>query len=126
GRYWHNFLHKDSGLPSNFLNQIKGIDANRAWFSTDKGLAYYDGANWAVYRPALDTHKPEMFVRDAAGVVKKIPVHTAPAHNYVLGVDFQGDDLWVATAKGLSHGIRLKSSIETAQVSSTHKMVRKK
>ena len=71
GRYWHNFLQKDSGLPSNFLNQIKAVDANRAWFSTDKGLAYYDGTNWAVYRPALDTHKPEMLVRDADGNVKK-------------------------------------------------------
>ncbi len=108
GRYWHNFLTKDSGLPSNFLNQIKGIDANRAWFSTDKGLAYYDGTNWAVYRPALDTHKPEMLVRDAAGKITNIAVDTAPAHNYVLGVDFQGDDLWVATAEGLSHGIRQK------------------
>src|SRR5579859_2452402 len=92
GRYWHNFLQKDSGLPSNFLNQIKGIDANRAWFSTDKGLAYYDGTNWAVYRPALDTHRPEMLVRDAQGNARNIPVRSAPAHNYILGVDFQDDD----------------------------------
>ncbi|MGA7573530.1 MAG: two-component regulator propeller domain-containing protein [Terriglobales bacterium] len=106
GRYWHNFLQKDSGLPSNFISQVKAVDANRAWFSTDKGLAYYDGANWAVYTPALDTHKPEMLVRNAAGTVTQIDVQTAPAHNYILGVDFQGDDLWVATAKGLSHGIR--------------------
>jgi ligand-binding sensor domain-containing protein len=119
GRYWHNFLTKDSGLPSNFLNQIKGVDANRAWFSTDKGLAYYDGTNWAVYRPALDTHKPEMLVRDAAENVKKIPVQTAPAHNYILGVDFQGDDIWVATAKGLSHGIRQKNAVQTARAVST-------
>ncbi len=108
GRNWHNFLTKDSGLPSNFLNQIKGVDANRAWFSTDKGLAYYDGTNWAVYRPALDTGKPEMFVRDADGNTTRVEVDSAPAHNYILGVDFQGDDLWVATAKGLSHGIRQK------------------
>ena len=108
GRNWHNFLTKDSGLPSNFTNQVKAIDANRAWFSTDKGLAFYDGANWAVYRPALDTGKPEMYVRDGEGTVTSIPVDTAPAHNYILGVDFQGDDLWVATAKGLSHGIRQK------------------
>jgi ligand-binding sensor domain-containing protein len=105
GRYWHNFLTKDSGLPSNFTNFIKGVDRNRAWFGTDKGLAYYDGTNWAVYRPALDTGKPEMTVRDAAGHITQIPVDTAPAHNYVLGIDFQGRDLWVATAKGLSHGI---------------------
>jgi ligand-binding sensor domain-containing protein len=126
GRYWHNFLQKDSGLPSNFLNQIKGVDGNRAWFSTDKGLAYYDGTNWAVYRPALDTHKPEMLVRDGAGNVKKVPVQTAPAHNYILGVDFQVDDIWVATAKGLSHGIRLKDSVQTARVMSRKQVTDKK
>ena len=108
GRNWHNFLTKDSGLPSNFTNQVKAIDANRAWFSTDKGLAYYDGTNWAVYRPALDSGKPEMLVRDADGKTTSIPVDTAPAHNYILGIDFQGDDIWVATAHGLSHGIRQK------------------
>jgi hypothetical protein len=106
GRYWHNFLTKDCGLPSNFTNMVKGVDANHAWFCTDKGLAYYDGANWAVYRPSLKDGKPEMTVRNADGTVSPIPVSTAPAHNYVLGVDFQGDDIWVATAKGLSHGIR--------------------
>src|SRR5271169_3417147 len=108
GRSWHNFLTKDSGLPSNFTNQVKGVDGQRAWFSTDKGLAYYDGTNWAVYRPALDNGKPEMLVRDADGNTTRVEVDSAPAHNYILGVDFQGDDLWVATAKGLSHGIRQK------------------
>src|ERR1035438_10871417 len=37
GRYWKNFLAKDSGLPSNFLNQVKALDGTRAWFATDKG-----------------------------------------------------------------------------------------
>ncbi len=106
GRYWHNFLTKDSGLPSNFINFLKGVDGKRAWFCTDKGLAYYDGVNWAVYRPSLIDGKPEMTVRDAQGKVTPVSVTSAPAHNYVLGVDFQGDDIWVATAKGLSHGIR--------------------
>ncbi|HEY2473117.1 MAG TPA: two-component regulator propeller domain-containing protein [Terracidiphilus sp.] len=105
GRYWHNFLTKDSGLPSNFTNVVKGVDANRAWFGTDKGLAYYDGVNWAVYRPSLATGQPEMTVRDANGTTTQVAVKTAPAHNYVLGIDFQGSDIWVATAEGLSHGI---------------------
>ena len=111
GRNWHNFMEKDSGLPSNFLNQVKGVDGNRAWFSTDKGLAYYDGENWAVYRPALQTGKPEMLVRDAQGKVKQVATDTAPAHNYIFGVDFQGNDIWVATAKGLSHGIRIEREV---------------
>src|ERR1017187_9521974 len=105
GRYWHNFLTKDSGLPSNFTNVVKGVDANRAWFGTDKGLVYYDGVNWAVYRPSLTTGKPEMTVRDAQGRITQVPVTTAPAHHYILNIDFQGNDIWVATAKGLSHGI---------------------
>jgi ligand-binding sensor domain-containing protein len=108
GRNWKNFLDKDSGLPSNFLNQVKAVDGRRAWFATDKGLAYYDGENWAVYRPSLDHHKPEMLVRDAAGAVMRADADSAPAHNYILGIDFQGDDVWVATAHGLSHGIRIQ------------------
>jgi len=113
GRYWHNFLTKDSGLPSNFTNFVKGVDANRAWFCTDKGLAYYDGANWAVYRPSLTTGKPEMMVRDRQGRVSQIAVSTAPAHNYILGIDFAGGDIWVATARGLSHGIRQQQGTST-------------
>jgi hypothetical protein len=50
-----------------------------------------------------------MIVRDAAGNSTRIGVDTAPAHNYIFGVDFQGDDIWVATAHGLSHGIRTKN-----------------
>jgi len=118
GRYWHNFLTKDSGLPSNFTNYIRGVDANRAWFCTDKGLAYYDGTNWAVYRTSLRDGKPEMTVRDAAGNVTPVEVATAPAHNYILGIDLQGDDIWLATAKGLSHGIRQPA--ETHAQKGTH------
>jgi ligand-binding sensor domain-containing protein len=111
GRNWRNFLDKDSGLPSNFLNQVKGVDGDRCWFSTDKGLAYYDGENWTIYRPSLDTGKPEMLLRRADGNVTNIPVDSAPAHNYTFGVDFQGNDIWVATAKGLSHGIRILEEV---------------
>jgi ligand-binding sensor domain-containing protein len=110
GRNWHNFLQKDSGLPSNFLNQVKAVDGSHAWFSTDKGLAYYDGANWAVYRTSPENRKPEVVVRDATGAVTRSETATAPAHNYALGVDFQGDDIWVATAHGLSHGVREDST----------------
>ena len=107
GRNWRNFLDKDSGLPSNFLNQVKSLDGTRTWFCTDKGVAYFDGTNWATYRPGLKTHAPEMLVRDASGKTEAVAVDTAPAHNYTFALDFQGNGIWVATAKGLSHGIRI-------------------
>jgi ligand-binding sensor domain-containing protein len=108
GRNWRNFLTKDSGLPSNFLNQIKAVDGTRAWFSTDKGLAYFDGENWAVYRPALESGRPELILRDQSGRITHATAESAPAHHYVFGIDFQGNDIWVATAKGLSRGIGVK------------------
>jgi ligand-binding sensor domain-containing protein len=108
GRYWKNFLTKDSGLPSNFINMVKGVDGKRAWFATDKGLAYYDGAAWTVYRPSLETRRPEMLVRDAKGETTRLDAATAPSHHYILGLDVQGDDVWAATAHGLSHGVKEK------------------
>jgi hypothetical protein len=50
-----------------------------------------------------------MLVRDAQGAVTRVAVETAPAHHYIFGIDFQGDDVWVATARGVSHGIRMKT-----------------
>jgi hypothetical protein len=47
-----------------------------------------------------------MFVRNSQGVLSQVAVETALAHNYILGVDFQGEDIWVATASDLSHGIQ--------------------
>jgi hypothetical protein len=65
------------------------------------------------YRPALDTHKPEMLVRDAAGAVKKVAVQRPGAQ--LRSALTQGDDLRVATARDFSHGIRQKNSVETAR-----------
>ena len=48
-----------------------------------------------------------MLARDASGVVTHVPVQSAPAHHYTFGIDFENNDVWVATAKGVSHGIRI-------------------
>ena len=72
-----------------------GITFSPKAADTDKGLAYNDGVNWAVCRTSLTTGKPEMTVRDARGKVTSVAVTAAPAHNYVLGSDFRGDDIWV-------------------------------
>ena len=47
----------------------------------------------------------------------KVHTPTSIAHNYVINMAFQGDDIWVATAVGLSHGMResLKEGESTEQ-----------
>jgi len=93
---------KDSGLPRTSSTLSRAWDGKRAWFCTDKGLAYYDGVNWAVYTPSLKDGKPEMTVRDAQGKVTRLPSAARRPTYYILASTFKANDIWVATAKGLS------------------------
>ena len=108
GRNWHNFMAKDSGLPSNFTNQVKALDANRAWFSPTKVSPITTARIGRSIVPRSIPASRRCTCAMPSGKITNLAVDSAPAHNYVLGVDFQGNDIWVATAKGLSHGIRSK------------------
>jgi ligand-binding sensor domain-containing protein len=52
GRHWRGFYNQDSGLPSDFNNNIKARSGNEAWFCTDKGLGAAMDAptnTWVAY-----------------------------------------------------------------------------
>ncbi len=106
GHNWYNYLSTDSGLASDFINatQTRGDDV---WACTDKGLSYlnFKTNTWITYRPNKDTGKGEIVITAADKKVTKIETATSLAHNYVLNMAFQNEDIWVATAAGLSHGI---------------------
>ncbi len=144
GRNWHNYLTKDSGLASDFINSPK-TRGNEVWACTDKGLSMldYQSNTWVTYRPSKQpgagpgtsnvepgfsparaalkggstsaaalkggnsTFAPhgEIEITWPDGKKEKLSTPTALAHNYILSMDFQGEDIWVATAQGLSHGI---------------------
>ena len=133
GRNWHNYLAKDSGLASDFINAPKSR-GNEVWACTDKGLSMLDYATntWVTYRPAgqigqattpsatsdRDLSAPkwtstskewprrgEIAITWPDGKKEELSTPTSLAHNYILNMDFQGEDIWVATARGLSHGI---------------------
>jgi hypothetical protein len=116
GRNWHNYLKKDSGLPSDFVNGVQAR-GNDVWVATQKGLSEldYKTNTWVTYRPvdwkSLDTAKEakarrgEILITYPDGRKSKLVTPTSLPHNYVLNVAFQGKDIWVATAAGLSHGI---------------------
>ncbi len=42
------------------------------------------------------------------GETKEIDASTSISHNFVIGVDTQGDEIWIATSKGVSRGERIK------------------
>jgi len=107
GRNWHNYLTKDSGLASDFINAPKSR-GDGVWACTDKGLSYlnYKTNTWVSYRPAKKTGRGEIEITWPDSKKNKLETPTSLAHNYILNMDFQGEDIWVATAQGLSHGIR--------------------
>ncbi len=107
GRNWHNYLTKDSGLPSNFINAVKSR-GNQVWACTQKGLSEFNPTTntWITYRPDAKTGRGEILITRPDGSKRQIASSTTLAHNYILNLDFQGDDIWVATANGLSHGAR--------------------
>ena len=130
GRNWHNYLTKDSGLASNFINGVQAR-GNIVWVATQKGLNEFDYKTntWVTYRPAdwrlLDTDKPakagrgEIIVTPPKGKKTRIETPTSLPHNYILNMAFQGKDIWVATADGLSHGIRQSDKEESGNESVT-------
>ena len=107
GRNWHNYLTKDSGLASDFINAPKSR-RNEVWACTDKGLSMLDYSTntWVSYSPSKQKGQGDITITWPDGKKEKLETPTALAHNYILNMDFQGEDIWVATALGLSHGIR--------------------
>ncbi len=107
GRNWHNYLTKDSGLASNFINAVHSR-GDEVWASTQGGLSELDTRTntWVSYRRDAKTGRGEILVTHADGSKERIATETSVAHTYILNTDFQGDDIWVATAQGLSHGMR--------------------
>ena len=107
GRNWHNYLSKDSGLISDFINAPKSR-GDQVWACTDKGLSMldYKTNTWVSYRPNQKTGKGDVLITWPDGKKEQFTTATTLAHNYILSMDFQGEDIWVATALGLSHGVR--------------------
>ncbi|MGB9420485.1 MAG: hypothetical protein WBR14_06200 [Candidatus Acidiferrum sp.] len=105
GHNWFNYLSTDSGLASDFINatQTRGDDV---WACTDKGLSYlnFKTNTWVTYRPNKETGKGEIVITAPDKKTNTIETATSLAHNYILNLAFQGEDIWVATAAGLSHG----------------------
>jgi len=103
GRKWRNFMDHDSPLISNFINFVK---AHRefCWIGSDNGLNATDRENWWSYRIDPDSGIGLVTWHSQDGTEEHFTTETIFPHNFILGICFQGDDIWVATEKGVARG----------------------
>jgi ligand-binding sensor domain-containing protein len=108
GRHWRGYAKQEGGLPSDFLNNLKAHSGREAWFCSDKGLGVISdgpGDTWIVYTrdPGRDTGRAT--ITKAGKVVEVTSTGLNVPHNFEINMDIDGNDVWVATAKGLAWGI---------------------
>jgi ligand-binding sensor domain-containing protein len=102
GKYWKGYFDHDSGLASNFINFVK-VNGRVAYVCTDKGLSTTDGTTWVTYK-RNENDSNGIAIITSGTEKKEIPLSPSIAHSFVINADALGDELWVATSKGLSRG----------------------
>lgn len=108
GRYWRGYYSHETGLPSDFGNAVKGRNANEAWFATDKGVgvvADFATDTWVTYTLDPDTLRGKAVVSRQQKTLEVVDMPKSIPHNYALWVDFDGNDTWVGTSKGIGWAI---------------------
>jgi len=108
GRHWRGLYAHETGLPSDFGNAVRGRCANEAWFSTDKGLgalADFPTETWVTYTRDPGALTGKAVIHRGKEVLKSVPLPRCLPHNYVLWVEFDGNDAWVGTSKGLGRAV---------------------
>jgi ligand-binding sensor domain-containing protein len=108
GRHWRGYYAHECGLPSDFINAVKGRSAGEGWFATDKGLgvvADFDTDTWVTYTRGPKGQPARAVVQRGTEVLETVEMDANIPHNYVLWVEFDGPDAWVGTSKGLGWAI---------------------
>jgi ABC-type branched-subunit amino acid transport system substrate-binding protein len=103
GREWRSYFKDDTGVASDFINFTR-TRGGHAWLATDDGLSILDGEDCVTYRRNEQGRGEVLFYRGGREVARRT-TPTGPAHNYVLGVDLRGGEVWLATGDGVSRGI---------------------
>jgi ligand-binding sensor domain-containing protein len=108
GRHWRGLFTQDSGTPSDFNNAVKGRSAIEGWYCTDKGvgaLMDFPSNTWVTFTREAKGHGGKAVVYRGRTVLETVEMERGIPHNYVLAADFDGNDVWIGTSKGLGFGI---------------------
>jgi len=102
GARWKGYFDHDSGLASNFVNFTKA-QGTAVWFCTDNGLSNFNGKTWVTYRPMEGDVKGEVIITEGDNK-RTIITGSSMSNNFIWGMDYDEEYIWLATAKGLSRG----------------------
>ena len=103
GRRWRTFRKSDTGLPGDFINHV-AARGRKAFLGTDEGFGALDGETAVAYK-ATDDGGCDVTVHRDGELIDSYHLPTGPGDNYVLWTDPHEDEVWIATASGLSRGI---------------------
>jgi hypothetical protein len=106
GKNWKGYFDHDSGLASNFINFLRAVGPV-VYICSDKGLSTFNSETWVTYKRDENSSDGKIIITNGK-TAKEIKQSPSISHSFVIGVDAKDDDLWVATSKGVSHGVREK------------------
>lgn len=108
GRNWRGYYNMDSGIPSDFTNNVAARSSNEAWFATDKGVgAIVDAASntWVTYTRDPKSNSGKAIISRDKTVLKTIEMGLNLPNNYIVSIDLEGNDVFIGTSKGLAWGV---------------------
>jgi ligand-binding sensor domain-containing protein len=108
GRHWRGFYAHETGLPSDFTNNVKARSADECYFATDKGLgavADFPTDSVVAYTRDPNTLRGKAQVYQAGKLLHTVDMEKGTPHNFTIALDVDGHDIWVGTGKGLGWGI---------------------
>lgn len=108
GRHWRGLYAHETGLPSDFTNNIKARSARECWFAHDKGLgvvADFPTDTVLAYTRDEKTLRGKAQIYRKGKLLRTVDMDKAVPHSLIINIDHDGNDTWVATAKGLGRAI---------------------
>lgn len=108
GRHWRGLYAHETGLPSDFTNNIQARSANECWFAHDKGtgvVADFPTETVVSYTRDPQTLRGVAQVFRGGKLLKTVDMERAVPHNFAINLDHDGHDTWIGTAKGLGWAI---------------------
>lgn len=104
GRHWRGFYAHETGLPSDFTNNVRARSVDECWFAHDKGVgvvADFPTETVVSYTRDSQTLRGKAQIYRSGKLLKTVDMPQAVPQNFAIYIDHDGNDTWVATGKGL-------------------------